>query len=660
MLSKKMDVSLLHVEDDAAARDYFRDAVKPYVKRLYSARDGAMGLESFKLHNPDIVVTDVNMPELNGIDMAREIKLMRNSARVIFYSFMEKRAYLHEAINIGADAYIIKNFNNSYELLHSIGRAAERVTLEREVRKQSEFISKLSSAIEQIGSYVLVTDPHGYVEYANTKALELLGGEPSDALGKHLLKLPREGFAPVWEEAKSGKQIVAIYKAFTPVGGALWMRGSLSPCFDENGKIQNFTEVAEDITAMKLHEEQLDRAREEALDADRAKSIFLSNISHELRTPLNGIIGMSSLLLDSKLDSEQAEYVDMLKNSANSLLKIINNVLEITRIESGRETLHIKTFKLGSMLSSLINFFGVAIKEKDLDFSLEIAEGTPTAFSSDEGKLREILTHLLSNAIKFTDRGTIKLKVSSKPISANFCDTFFRVEDTGIGVPEDARRIIFDRFTQADGSYTRKYGGMGLGLAVSKEIAKLFEGELTCESKQGVGSAFTLRAKLKVARVEDVKEEPQPSLKAEASQPGSKYKILLVEDNSINKRIVLDFLTKNGHETHCASDGVEAIDAYLADDFDAVLMDIEMPRMNGFESTQRIRNIEKQADRFTPIIALTALNTHEVRQKCLRAGMDDFIAKPIDFSALISAIDAAVADSAMAKRIINKTEKIEG
>jgi PAS domain S-box-containing protein len=525
-----------------------------------------------------------------------------------------------------------------------LGRVVERTRSAEALRETTERTRRVIAAATD--AFVSV-DAADVITACNPAAEAMFGWSAQEAVGRevadaivapaHREAYRRERRAYLLgnhEPAGLVTEIVAVHTDghTFPIEVAVWPVRS--------GEGWEFNAFARDISVRKRAEQELAGARDASLEASRLKSEFLATTSHEIRTPMNGILGMTRLLLDTRLDEDQRECAEGVERSAEVLLAIINDILDISKIEAGRLSLESVDFDVTTVIEEVTSLLTGAAVSKGLTLTSEIRPGIPALVSGDPLRLRQILTNLVSNAVKFTDSGGVIVRAGTvalgRPEPADKgVALHVEVVDTGIGIPEAAQGAIFEVFRQADASTTRRFGGTGLGLAITRQLVAMMGGEIGVHSAPGSGSSFWFRIPLAQPVGHDARTKNRAGSTAGAPPGGAR--VLVVEDNMVNQRILIKSLERVGYRVDVAATGTEALAALEAHRFHLVLMDCQMPEMDGYEATRQIRQREA-GGRHTPVVAITASAMASDRDRCLAAGMDDFIAKPISPAELLEKV----------------------
>jgi signal transduction histidine kinase/ActR/RegA family two-component response regulator len=422
----------------------------------------------------------------------------------------------------------------------------------------------------------------------------------------------------------------AISWAFAFPSALLLMISMLHGFFEAHRRaIQNLDQQAK---ALEEQADQLRQAKSEAEAASRSRTDFIATVSHEIRTPMNGILGVAHLLAGTELSGEQRKYLDALRVSGEGLLSILGDILDFSKIEAGKLELRPESFAFATMCEECISVFAGIAQSKRLDIRMHLESGLPDFVFGDPLRLKQILINLIGNAVKFTDKGEVTLRAIPLPERKDWVR--FVVKDTGIGMSQATLRILFQPYTQADASSTRNYGGTGLGLAICNRLLGLMGGDIRVESSLGTGSEFSIQVPLPKAQLPS--EAPAASVPLRAA-PGFQAKlVLLAEDNMINRMVAVKILESMGLQVDVAGNGLEAVERWRKGGYDIILMDCQMPGMDGYEATRIIRRLEREADdgERIPIVALTAHAMEEDRRACLESGMDEYLSKPVKVEAL--------------------------
>jgi PAS domain S-box-containing protein len=565
--------------------------------------------------------------------------------------------------------------------VNSVNTGKENIVISiiRDITERGEReyeIRKLAAIVEHSNDAIIGIDLEGIITSWNKGAERIYGHSKVEAIGSNvlILALPEkvEEIKNNVERAIKGVEINEFETMRKNKNGErIYVSLTTSTVKDNEDNIVGISIIARDITERKENELKLEEkyielteiyeelaAAEEELrqncndleimkdEADRAnmaKSQFLANMSHEIRTPMNGIICIAELLSESELNEQQREYINMLHTSSKWLLEIINSILDISKIESGNFKLHKESFNLRDNIEKIVKELWPISQSKGIEIMYFIDPFINLDLIGDPLRLNQVLINLINNAIKFTERGHIFIRVSKITSKSNSTKLLFSVEDTGIGISDKFKNKLFKVFSQGDDSYTKKYGGTGLGLAISKEIINLMNGEIWAVSKEGEGSTFYFTVEFSInsniMNSNSREDKANSELIASTKYNTSIATILVVDDNEINKKVASAFIIKKGYNCLCASNGKQAIEIFEKDNIDLILMDIQMPELNGFEATKIIRENEKSNESRIPIIAMTAYAMTGDRQKCINAGIDDYMSKPIEANELYKKIE---------------------
>ncbi|MDM8525405.1 response regulator [Desulfococcaceae bacterium HSG8] len=672
--------SVLIVDDKPDNLTVLRQMLVERGYRVRAALSGELALQTINTSLPDVILLDIMMPGMGGYGVCRRLKADERTRDipVLFISALDAATDKVAAFEAGGIDFITKPFQEEEVLArvktHLALRNMQKRLEEKNLRFREEIderkrveekLRKLSRAVEQSASSIVITDIDGRIEYVNPAFSQTTGYSYEEAVGNNprVLKSgkhPSGFYKEMWQKLSSGNVWQGELVNKRKDGELYWESATISPIKNREGNITHYVAVKDDITLRKKVEEEnirlleeAKKAREEAESANSAKSSFLASMSHEIRTPMNAVIGMTELTLQTDLTPEQRENLRIAKISAHHLLDIINDILDLSKIEAGKIMLEDTDFDLHRLLDSVIRIFSVQVKKQGLFLNLACSDDVPQHIRGDQVRLRQILVNLIGNALKFTETGgiTVRANLPERSLISNpeppGHSLIFSVTDTGIGIPEDTQEKIFDSFSQASDSTTRKYGGTGLGLTICRQLTELMGGRIRVESEVGSGSTFSFQVVFQPGNKENIRPDDQRHMAPE--QALENLKILLAEDNPLNAKVATSFLTRMGHIPVTAGNGKEVLAALSTDTFDLVLMDVEMPEMDGLEATQRIRSGEAGLEnRSIPVIAMTAHVMAEFREKCEAAGMNGFVTKPVDFYELGTIIERHVSGAAVA------------
>lgn len=545
---------------------------------------------------------------------------------------LEKRLEREKRARKEAEILLEEKSRELYALNSSLDQKAEN--LEKK-------LSLLESVAVNANDAVIITDanlesPGPTIVYVNEAFTRISGYSASEALGKSPRFLQgnstdKKTLAALRRALEQGENFKGELKNYGKKGGSYWLDISVSPVKDESGKVTHFVAIERDISQRKAFEKTLLVNREAAEVANRAKSDFLANISHELRTPMNGIIGLSELLMDMNLSQDQLELAEAVNMSSRNLLILLNDILDLSKIEASELSLEKIPYDIRRIVRQTADLLEPIASRKGISLESVISPTLPERLNGDPARLQQILNNLIGNALKFTEKGYVRLDVSAGKDKTGILKLRIRVEDTGIGIAEDQQEAIFNKFTQADVSTARKYGGTGLGLTIVRELVTLMRGEITLDSALGKGSSFHVEIPVEVAEAE---QNASGEVARQAPPVNMSARLMIVDDHPVNLLFMRKVLKKIGFaRVDEAESGKQALELYGASKYDLIFMDCQMPEMDGFEASAKIREIEDFANQ-TKIIAVTADAMKGARERCIDAGMNDYISKPIDVEKL--------------------------
>lgn len=594
-------------------------------------------LEKIKIVHPDLILMDINLSGvLTGIETAEKINAVMNIPIVFLTAYTDDKT-LKEIKKTGYYGYVTKPFKEidlKTEIEFTVDRYNKLLKLKKDhdasktsLKETEEFFKQV---VDNVSDIIYRIDLKGYFTYVNPSGVKQTGYSKTNLLRMKYTSLIRNDFkqkAYYFFKNIFQNKIENSYFEFpliTKGGSEMWI-GQKIHLLKSNNAIVGFQVIARDITSEKEFKEQLIIAKKNAENTALIKSQFLANMSHEIRTPLNGIIGIIHLLGKTVLTDKQKTYIDAITSSSNQLMGIINDVLDLSKIEAGKMEIVDSEFDLHEMIQSVVSIFEMKTRDKGVKLTFEIEKNVPVSIIGDSIRLNQIMYNLIGNAVKFTENGEIKLHISLVEETDEECTLKFFITDSGIGMEEGVTDKIFETFTQAEGDTTRKFGGTGLGLAIVKKLVELQNGTIKVESKINEGSKFTIQLKFKKAMDKKAYVAPQPTTNFSLLE---NLEILLVEDNPINQLVTKDLLLEKGAKVEIADNGQIALDILKNKSFDVVLMDMQMPVLDGYETMKIIRDSDNNQLNKIPILALTANAIHTEIKKCISDGANDYLSKP--------------------------------
>lgn len=638
---------VLVVDDDEGfnnllAKALGRAGFKP--KSAFTGREAGKALQA----DPDLVlVLDNRLPDTSGTELIKSLHAHGYNPPFVAITGYGDEQIAVELMKLGARDYLTKGFDIHEllpEILHRVFREIEtEKKLAHAEKKLLQSEREKALILESISNLVVFYDsPELRIKWANQAAADSAGISSGDLAGRHCYEIwgmrddPCPG-CPTLQCFETGKPTQD--REQTTPDGRIW-RINAFPVRDHEGEFLGVVEVTRDITQQERTKENLIQAKKEAESANKAKSDFLANMSHELRTPMNGIKGMLQLLADSELDADQEDFVQNALMSSDRLVNLLSDIVDISRIESGNIHIVEEPVKPREVTQVAEHLFRPACEQKGLELEFIVHPGVPDTVLGDSTRVQQVLNNLVGNALKYTDKGRIEVEVCPAGKEENGTRRLlFSVSDTGMGIEDDKLSYLFKPFTQADEGYTRKFQGAGLGLSIVSELVSAMGGTIAVDSEYGRGSTFYFSLPFKTLQ-EEKRADKEPDMQEAAAPSG--HKVLVAEDDHINRTALTKILEKHDCTVRAVENGREVLEALQEDVFDLVLMDVQMPIMDGVEATQAIRSGQPGIDPGIPVIAVTAHAMSGDEDKFLQAGMDGYLSKPVNMDEFYRVVDRVV------------------
>ncbi|MBE0497887.1 MAG: response regulator [Campylobacterales bacterium] len=622
---KKLPISILIVDDEPSIVEQLSQILARRVETLYTAGNGAEALACYRSYPLDLIISDIDMPVMGGIELLKSVREQDSRLPFILSTGLKSLDVLIQGIEYGISSFLPKPLQKK-SLIAKIEEVARTKELTLALKKKSFLLEQYKSIVDS-SSIVSKTDREGIITFVNDMFCEISGYSREELVGRpHSIvrdpKMPSAVFKEMWRTI-SAKQIWrGLINNRTKEGDLYTVKTTIAPILDEEGNISEYIGLREDIT-------ELNRAKNEAKAAAKMKGDFLANMSHEIRTPMNGIIGFTELLSKSGLNEKQQRYMEVINSSTHALMGIVNNILNFSKIESGKSELELKPNNPFVELEAMAQLFTVAAQKKQIHFSTVFDPEIPHCLVFDTLRLGQVVANLLNNALKFTpEEGEVLFYARCLSRSEEATQIRIGIKDKGIGIPRSKQAKIFEAFSQADNSITRNFGGTGLGLSISSQLVALMGGELKVKSEEGKGSEFYFEPSFKICD-----EQAQDS---DAKSPDGPVRfvgrVLVAEDNRVNQMVIDEYLRQFSLDTVIVENGLEALNRLEHEAFDLIFMDVNMPVMGGVEAMRQIK-----AKKLTsPVVALTANAMEGDRESFIAKGFDAYLAKPLVREELIA------------------------
>jgi len=593
---------------------------------------------------PDVVVTDYQLCWSDGVEVLRRVKRGRPDCPVVMFTGTGSEEVAVAAMKSGLDDYVLKSPKHlvllSAAVRSVLAQARQRVVV-------AEAVHRYRALFEDVPLGLFEARTDGTIRIANP-AMAVITGAP-DAASLVAVDVTELYAEPADRDRRrallAADGVLAGFEAQLARrdGRIVWVRESGCVRCDSTSGAMYYAGILEDVSTRKASEATLVRAREAAIETSRVKSQFIANMSHEIRTPMAAIMGMTELALATELGTEQREYLDALRISAEALFTLLNDLLDFSKIEAGRVEIESIPFALGQSLDDTVRTVAFRAEQKGLRLTCRIAPDVPAAVRGDPSRLRQVLLNLLSNALKFTERGEVAVHVGVESRCKDDLLLRFSVSDTGIGIAPEQHARVFEAFMQADGSITRRYGGTGLGLAIVVQLVELMGGTIWLESALGQGSTFHFTARLGVETAGVARSPHTATALPVPVDAARRLRVLIADDDALCRMVTARLLEKRGHAVVTVDDGRLALEAISGGGFDVAVIDLQMPGTDGLELTRLVRAAEASAGGHLPIVVLSAHASADFEQAAVDAGADGYVAKPIRADGLLTAVEG-VAD----------------
>ena len=625
-------LNILIIDDDEIDRIALRRSIRSsgFEAEITAVTSKAEALEVLQDESFDCIFLDYNLPDCKGVDFLRNHREEINNAPVIVITSQGDELIAVEAMRNGACDYMPKNLVNPEGVGQSIRyalriNAAEQITSKAE-KARLDTEKTLEAVIAKAPVIIFEINNQGRFTMLKGRCIELLGINPKEIIGKSLHDVQR--IMPF--DLCNLKSIIRGEEKTTCIQiGKIHLEVNCLVQTDNNNEPCGMIGIGTDVTDLKNSEINLKNDLVSAKETQQVKEQFLANMSHEIRTPIHGITSLTNLLLKTQINQDQLTYLNAIKKSADNLLVIINDILDLSKIEAQKMTFESTIFNVNEMVDTTFELFRAKASEKGISIMKTTDECIPEYVKGDPTRLSQILNNLVNNAIKFTNKGHVEISFKLVDTNHNCSMISFAIKDTGIGIAQNKLSTIFDMFTQAGDDISRKYGGTGLGLSIAKKLVDLQGGIIKVESTVGQGTTFTFSLPFDHPDPKElelhhaVSEEPESKIDAST-------KILIVEDNDINRLVINKIMKDWGIQPDNAIHGKDAIEKITTNHYDIVLLDIEMPEMNGYQCIREIRTRLPEPKRNIPVMAMTAHANKKERDKCIGLGMNDYISKPFD------------------------------